>query len=243
MYLALGRCAWLPRRYRGRDITEWNDATGFGMQSVQSLGDPAARVQCMPLLTGSDTGEDMTPPTLRDEGIVITGRLIAAHGKRLTFADDLPAMLAAGDAFVAQIKARIDAYIGTNAVAAPIDPMVSHAEDALDPPRELDLDAAGVTSIVWATGYRMDFGWILDVELDEQGYPVHRGGVTPEPGLYFVGLPWLTTRGSSFIPGVGFDAERIVDHIASCHGPGQEAVRSALRPATARSAQQSSVVG
>jgi putative flavoprotein involved in K+ transport len=68
---------------------------------------------------------------------------------------------------------------------------------------------------VWATGYRMDFGWILDAEFDEQGFPVHHCGVISEPGLYFVGLPWLTTRGSSFIPGVGPDAERIVVDIAA----------------------------
>jgi len=61
----------------------------------------------------------------------------------------------------------------------------------------------------------MDFGWILDAQLDEQGFPVHQGGVTAEPGLYFVGLPWLTTRGSSFIPGVGPDAANIVEHLAA----------------------------
>src|SRR5437667_266578 len=65
VYLALGRCTWLPRRYRGRDITQWNDATGFSTQPVQSLDDPGARLKCLPMLTGSDTGEDMTPRTLR----------------------------------------------------------------------------------------------------------------------------------------------------------------------------------
>jgi putative flavoprotein involved in K+ transport len=83
----------------------------------------------------------------------------------------------------------------------------------------LDLAAAGVTSIVWATGYRMDFGWIFDAQFDEQGFPVHQGGITTEPGLYFVGLPWLNTRGSSFIPGVGPDAEKIVAHLAARTAP------------------------
>jgi putative flavoprotein involved in K+ transport len=215
VYLALGRCTWLPRRYRGRDITQWNDATGFSSQPVQSLEHPAARLKCLPMLTGSDTGEDMTPRTLRDEGIVITGRLIGADRNKLSFADDLAATLAAGDAFVALIKARIDAYIEANGLDAPVESDSSPIADTYEPLRELDLDAAGVTSIVWATGYRMDFGWIFDAEFDEQGFPVHQGGVTPELGLYFVGLPWLTTRGSSFIPGAGPDAEGVVADIAA----------------------------
>jgi putative flavoprotein involved in K+ transport len=68
------------------------------------------------------------------------------------------------------------------------------AADMGEPVRELDLEAAGVTSIVWATGYRMDFGWILDAQFDEQGFPLHQGGITAEPGLYFVGLPSTDTR-------------------------------------------------
>jgi putative flavoprotein involved in K+ transport len=218
VYLALGRCTWLPRRYRGRDITQWNDATGFSTQPVQSLNDPAARLGCLPMLTGSDTGEDMTPRTLLAEGIVITGRLIAANGDRLRFADDLAATLAAGDAFVARIKSRIDVYIEANGLDAALPPCAPGVNDHYAAPRELDLADVGVTSIVWATGYRMDFDWIFDAEFDDQGFPVHQAGITHAPGLYFVGLPWQTTRGSSFIPGAGPDAERIVAHIASRTG-------------------------
>jgi putative flavoprotein involved in K+ transport len=216
VYLALGRCTWLPRRYRGRDITAWNGATGFSAQSVQSLDDPRARLKCLPMLTGTDTDEDMTPRTLRDEGIVITGRLDAADGQRLHFAADLAATLAAGDAFVSLIKTRIDAYIEANRLDVPADqpglpPAPDHPESSI---RDLDLEAAGVAAIVWATGYRMDFGWICDAQFDDQGFPVHEGGITHEPGLYFVGLPWLNTRGSSFIIGVGADAEKIVSHLS-----------------------------
>jgi putative flavoprotein involved in K+ transport len=217
VYLALGRCSWLPRRYRGRDITAWNDATGFSAQPVQALDDPRARLKCLPMLAASDTGEDMTPRTLRAEGIVLTGRLVGVDGQTLYFADDLAATLAAGDEFVARITTRIDAYIAANGLAAPPDngraPAMPDQSDA--PPRELDLAAAGVTAIVWATGYRMGFDWIRDALIDEQGFPVHEGGIAREPGLYFVGLPWLTTRGSSFIIGVGADAEKIVGHLAA----------------------------
>jgi putative flavoprotein involved in K+ transport len=216
VYLALGRCTWLPRRYRGRDITGWNDATGFSAQPVQALEDPRARLKCLPMLAGTDTGEDMTPRTLRVEGIVLTGRLVGADGRRLCFADDLAATLAAGDEFMSRITTRIDAYIAANGLAAPPDnARITPATDVPETsPRELDLAATGVTAIVWATGYRMGFDWIRDAPIDEQGFPVHEGGIAGEPGLYFVGLPWLNTRGSSFIIGVGGDAEKIVSYLS-----------------------------
>src|SRR5207249_8909191 len=114
VYLALGSCPWLMRRYRGRDITAWNDATGFTSQPVQSLPDPAARLGCLPMLAATDTGEDLTPRILSEMGVVISGRLSAAEGTILTFADDLRATIPAGDGFVAFLKARIDEYIDAN---------------------------------------------------------------------------------------------------------------------------------
>jgi hypothetical protein len=102
------------------------------------------------------------------------------------FADDHPGCR---DTFVSMMTKRIDAYVEANALVAP--PGAS-SDIPVSPPgeplRELDLAAAGVTSIIWVTGYRMDFSWILDTQFDEKGFPVHQGGVTPEPGLYFYGL-------------------------------------------------------
>jgi len=215
VYLALGRCGWLIRRYRGRDITDWNKATGFTTQPLESLENPAARLACLPMLAANDTGQDLNPRVLRDMGVTLTGRLTAADGTMVHFADDLVATIAAGDAFVNFLKARIDAFIAVNGIEAPEDVSTIPAPETGASPRELDLESAGITSVVWATGYRMDLGWILDADFDEQGYPVHQAGVTPAGGLYFMGLPWLTTRGSGFIPGVGADAEKIVGHIAA----------------------------
>jgi putative flavoprotein involved in K+ transport len=83
----------------------------------------------------------------------------------------------------------------------------------IDAPHELDLAAAGVTSVVWATGYRTDFGWVRLPVFDERGEPVHRRGVTACPGLYFLGLPWLWKLKSSVLCGVGEDAEHIAEDI------------------------------
>ncbi|MBJ7600530.1 MAG: FAD-dependent oxidoreductase [Candidatus Nephthysia bennettiae] len=221
VYMALGRCAWLMRRYRGRDITDWNKATGFTAQPVESLEDPAARLGCLPMLAASDTGKDLNPRVLREMGVTLAGRLTGADGTMVRFADDLAATIAAGDGFMSFLKARIDAFIAVNGIEAPEDRSTPYAFETGASLGELDLEAQGVTSIVWATGYRMDFSWILDAEFDGQGYPVHQGGVAPAAGLYFMGLPWLNTRGSGFIVGVGADAERIVADIDARGGRSQ----------------------
>src|SRR5690606_9083847 len=83
------------------------------------------------------------------------------------------------------------------------------------PVLELDLAKEGITTILWATGYALDFSWIKADIFDERGRPAHQGGVSPVPGLYFLGLPWLSMRGSSFIWGVWHDADRLAGHIAA----------------------------
>jgi putative flavoprotein involved in K+ transport len=86
--------------------------------------------------------------------------------------------------------------------------------DSLTEPRtRLDLNAAGVKTVIWATGYGFDFGWIDVPVLDTRGVPVHRKGVTEVPGLYFLGLPFLAKMSSSFLFGVGSDAELLAEHI------------------------------
>jgi len=87
-----------------------------------------------------------------------------------------------------------------------------------DPIRDLDLARAGVTSIIWATGYGADYRWLNVDALDDKGRPRHQRGVSSEPGVYFLGLPWQTRRGSSFIWGVWYDAKYIADHIAKQRG-------------------------
>ena len=82
----------------------------------------------------------------------------------------------------------------------------------------MDLKAAGITSVIWATGYRFDFGLVKVPVLDEDGYPIQTRGVTRYPGLYFVGLPWLHTGKSGLVSGVGDDAAHIVADITASGG-------------------------
>ena len=88
------------------------------------------------------------------------------------------------------------------------------------PIRELDLNDVGISSVVWATGFRYDFGWIdlpifVETGTPSGKRPIHRCGVTDIPGLYFIGLQWLSTRKSSLMAGVGEDAAFLADHVVS----------------------------
>jgi putative flavoprotein involved in K+ transport len=78
---------------------------------------------------------------------------------------------------------------------------------------QLDLRAAGIGAVIWATGYRRDFSWVQAPVSDAAGEPVQRRGVAAD-GLYFLGLRWMYTRASSFLSGVGSDAEYLADQIA-----------------------------
>lgn len=71
-----------------------------------------------------------------------------------------------------------------------------------------------VKNIIWATGYRPNFSWIEGLDITADGYPRNKRGVSPIDNLYFIGLPWLHTRGSATLGGIKKDAEFISNHIA-----------------------------
>ena len=113
-----------------------------------------------------------------------------------------------------------DAYVARNGLQLPEEPqarvMPPDPPCLTDPKRTLDLAKAGVTSIIWATGYAQDFGWMKFDAFDEKGRPAHERGVsTKVPGLCFLGLPWLSRRASPFIWGVWHDADHLAGHIAA----------------------------
>src|SRR5262249_43832212 len=95
------------------------------------------------------------------------------------------------------------------------DPEPQDPRDPITSPRELDLRQAGVGTMIWANGFRPEYRWIEGLELDEQGWPTHRRGVSMLPGLFFVGMHWLHKRKSALFLGVGEDAEYVVDRIVS----------------------------
>ena len=137
----------------------------------------------------------------------------------MRFAPDLARNIAAGDANYLSVLDEADAWVERNGADLPPEPEARRLDP--DPPcvseplLELDLAQAGVTSILWATGFAVDYGWLRVAAVDAQGRPIHQRGVSAEPGVYFLGLPWQSRRGSSFIWGVWHDARFIADHIAT----------------------------
>ncbi len=124
------------------------------------------------------------------------------------------------DAFgsqIAEVLREADAYIEQNGLDLSPEPeawkLLNDPECLTHPILSLDLARAGIRTILWATGFKVDFSWIeLDI-FDEKGYPIHKRGISAEKGIYFLGLPNLANRFSSFIWGVWHDARYIVDHI------------------------------
>lgn len=222
IHLAVSACPEAPRRYRGRDAIYWMMELGlhgpeYGLNglTVEQLPSPAARFMCNPLLSGADGGHDIHLRDLGRRGVRLHGHLEAADDGGLVFSDDLPERLALVEAgFGQRLQPMIDAYIAAAGIQAPAaDP--PRVDDWLpsEPPR-LNLDAENITSVIWATGYQLDFGILHIPVLDKWNYPRHRRGVTEHPGLYAVGLPWLTGHWSAIVAGVGRDAAYIAGHIA-----------------------------
>jgi putative flavoprotein involved in K+ transport len=215
VYLAVGRHTRLPRRYRGRDLIWWLSALGIDRTPVEARG-PS---RLLPVISGAYGGHSIDFRRFAADGVTLLGRIAAAREGIVDIAADLAQSLAGGDATYAAFLALVDAHVERHGLHMQPDPA---ARDILpDPPclvepiRRLDLRAEQISAVVWATGYRVDFGWIEIPVLDSRGEPVHRGGITAVPGLYFLGLQWLSKMSSSFLSGVGDDAAVLADHIAA----------------------------
>jgi putative flavoprotein involved in K+ transport len=212
VYLSIGRCPSLPFTYRGRWIYDWLVDIGMMDDTVDKLPSPAARLAGNPTVASAETAHLIGPGRLAREGVTLIGRVEKLDDSRAVIRPDANERLAEAAQFDSTFKLRLDDYIAANAVAAPEEETHSNA-DAVDEVEELDLHAAGVTSIIWANGYRPDYSWIDLPVFDSDGWPVHRRGITAVAGLYFVGVHWLHKRKSALLLGVGEDAEHIVSTI------------------------------
>jgi putative flavoprotein involved in K+ transport len=213
VYLSVGAHTRLPRRYRGHDLIWWLGAMGIDQTPVEARG-PS---RLLPLITGAYGGHTIDFRRFAADGMTLLGRVAAARDGVLDFAPDLAESLANGDALYATFLDMVDAHAGHHGLNMPEDPAARAVLP--DPPcleqpiRRLDLRTDGIGAVIWATGYGVDFGWIDVPVLDARGEPVHRGGITAVPGMYFLGLQWLSKMSSSFLSGVGDDAAVLADHI------------------------------
>lgn len=205
-YLSVGRHRRVPRRYRGRDFGWWQEKMGALDWLAKTLP-PDARA---PLLTGAGGGHDVDLRALAARGLRLLGRLRGACDGKLQFEPDLHASLLAGDAAFQEFTRAVDACVGEGAQPTGCAP----AQPRLPDIAELDIRSEGIGSVIWATGYRYDFGWIKCPVFGAAGRPVHQRGVTDVPGLYFLGLARLHKVKSAFLWGVGEDAAFLAERIA-----------------------------
>ena len=239
VYLCTGRAGRLPRRYRGRDGIGWQHLMGLLDRTPDMLASPALRFRGDPHLTGAGGGRTLNLHRFAQQGIHLLGRLAGVDGRQLQLGDDLAANLAFADDYFAEFCARVDAFVAERGLQAPAADAgnTDHGGPlrAAPPatPRAIDLDATPIRTVIWATGFAYDFSWIeAPGSFDEFGYPRQHGGVSPEPGLFFIGLNWLSKRKSGIIFGVAEDAEQVGEMVARrAHGGAGAVATSAAAPA------------
>ena len=150
------------------------------------------------------------------DGVTLLGRVVDVHDGILSLAPDLVACLEFADHVEREFSKNVDKAIET--MGLPIPPeTLPDLRDGYEQPEllELDLNAANIRTVIWATGYSRDFSLVRLPVTDEFDYPVTRQGVTDFPGLYFIGLPYLHKLKSGLAYGVGEDADPISRHIAA----------------------------
>jgi putative flavoprotein involved in K+ transport len=218
VYLAVGPHDRPPRSYRGRDFCWWLGVLGEWDASAPPRGAEHVTIA----VSGAHGGHTVDFRALASSGITLLGLAGAFDDGAMQFAPDLRVNIENADANYLSMLDEADAYVARNGLDLPEEPqarILGPDPDCMtDPILELDFAAAGVTSIIWAIGFAFDYTWLQVDAFDENGRPKHQRGVSAEPGIYFLGLPWLSRRGSSFIWGVWHDAKYLADQIAIQRG-------------------------
>ena len=213
VFLSVGPHDRIPRRYRGRDFVWW-----LGILNEWDADAAPGAEHITAAISGANGGQTVDYRDFAARGIQLLGRAGAYEDGKLRFAPDLPANIRRGDAKLLSMLDQADAWAARNGVKLPPDPearrILADPACLTDPILALDLKAEGISTVLWATGFAMDFSWLKVDALDEAGRPRHKRGVSSEPGVYFLGLPYQSRRGSSFIWGVWHDAKFLADHIA-----------------------------
>lgn len=213
VYLSVGPHDRPPRAYRGRDYCWWLGVLGKWDAAAKEPGTEHVTIS----VSGAYGGKTIDFRRFAERGIVLTGRVDGYEEGRLLFSDDVVDNVTRGDANYLSVLREADDYAERHGLDLPLEPeaheLINEPACMREPLRELDLANAGIGTIIWATGFGVDYSWIEADVFDAQGRPVHQRGVTAEVGLYFLGLPWQSRRGSAFIWGVWHDAKYLADQI------------------------------
>src|SRR5215475_9622374 len=213
VYLSVGPHDRPPRAYRGRDYCWWLGVLGKWDAAAREAGKEHVTIA----VSGTHGGHTIDFRRLAAKGMILVGRTEAYENGVISFAPDLVENLAKGDANLVSVLDEADAYVTRNGLNLPEEPdahaTVRDSECVRNPILSLELARSGIGTIIWATGFASDFSWLKVDAFDENGRPKHQRGVSAEPGVYFLGLPWQSRRGSSFIWGVWHDARYLADQI------------------------------
>ena len=223
VHLCVGGAPRSPRAYRGKDVVDWLDQLGYYDMTVDEHPQKeSVRTKTNHYVTGRGGGREIDLRQFATEGMQLHGKLnrlefvdaVSSMETRIFFNDDLQQNLDHADEVAESIKGTIDKYIEKEQIEAPIEPPYEPVWQPENRSESIDLKSAGISTVIWATGYHTDFSWIEIPAFDGRGYPTHRRGVTAINGLYFLGLPWLYTWGSGRFSGVAKDATYLADCIA-----------------------------
>ena len=215
VYLSIGPHDRPPRSYRGKDFVWWLGTLG----KWQMKTPPAGKEHVTIAVSGAYGGATVDFRKLANRGMVLLGMTGAYDSGVISIADDLAKNIADGDANYLGLLAEADAYIDSHGLDLPPEEnakIIGPDPDCMKTPiRQIDLAKQGINTIIWATGYVQDFSWLKVDAFDVDGKPMHDRGVAKADGIYFLGLPWLSMRGSSFIWGVWEDAKYLAAQISA----------------------------
>jgi putative flavoprotein involved in K+ transport len=217
--LASGEHVRVPRVYRGKDIQWWMNAAGVLDEPYDEIDD-IVRARNVPSLqlAGYADRRMIDLNSLTGIGVKLVGRVAGFNDGKAQFSGSLRNVCALADLKMNRLLSTFDEWAAENAISDDVDPPHRFEPTAVDdsPPLLINLDQAGIKTIIWATGFRPDYSWLDVPVLDRKGYIRHDGGVVDEaPGMYLMGMPFLRRRKSTLIDGVGDDARDLGAHLVS----------------------------
>ena len=217
VFLSVGAHDRPPRRYRNRDFCWW-----LGVLNLWDAEANPSSTHTTIAVSGADGGSTVDFRKLANKGLTLLGVTEKFDDGVLTFKNNLTENISEGDKNYLSILDLADAYVDRNGLDLPLDPEAREIgpdpECIVRPIRSIDLYEENITTIIWATGFANDYDWLQVDAFEANNIPAHKRGISSEPGVYFLGLPWQSRRGSSFIWGVWHDAKFIVDHIQKQQG-------------------------
>ena len=214
VYLCTCSAPRVPRRYRGRDIVSWLIDTGFWDQTPDKLPSPKARRAGNPQVSGKNGGHSLNLHQFARDGVRLLGHIAGVEDGKVLFHPDLKENLARSDKAEKDVTGMIDRYIQAQGINAPEERLPELQDGyAAELITGLDLESENITTIIWAMGYTSDYSLVKLPVTDEDGFPLQKDGMTQYPGLYFVGMNWLSKRKSTTLLGMNEDVDQIVTNM------------------------------